>query len=862
MSNINFQNPLYLLALIPLFALFISLFFLINKNAKKRVRNIVSLVLHLIICTLFVFSGANLRVLNASTKTNVFILADVSYSNEENYNKIDDYIRQIQNQLDLGTKMGVICYGKNYELLTHLGQHFSSIKKNKVDTSATDLEGALLYANSLFPENDIKRLIIISDGSETDNNALNALEELLNNQVYIDAIYLKRPLQKNEIQINQVSYTEHTFLNHSEIAKVSIQASESCNTEATLYVNGEKISQGNLKLSKGINILSFDLNTSEAGIYRYAIVLEAKDHNIKNNMYYFRQEVKENINVLLLASSRQEQAELTKLYGDSANITAYVNTLNIPTRLEELCVYDEIVLSNVNAVKFNHHEEFITNLELFVSYYGKSVLTFGATYSNGYSNEYMKKYNNMLPVQFEASTARCLALVIDTSASMIDQNRLEMAKQGAIACLDLLSTQDYVTVISFAEDTRVVQPLTSAGNRETIIAAIESMRTSYATMMNAGLQRAYAQIKNTNFDNKEIILLSDGMPNEDEGDILRTVQNMAKDNIKTSVINISCLQGDSFMQDIAKIGNGSYYFVRNANNLVNIILSTVAGDIANTEIEGNFAISVRQSNDKVLDHVNTEFPNITGYNYSRIKGSSNTVLTVPYENEDGGIQDLPLFAYWKYGKGKVSSFTSSIGDMWTKEFRDSENGKQFILNVLDNALPTTSNSSSFHIDIQTKGFSTDISVTRGTIFDADVLQVTLTSPSGNEETKYLRLSGENYKGTFYTDEIGEYSIKLVYTSREYNFEEIDYFFYSYSKEYDAFSVTDESLLYNLTKENGTVSTSPTYILNNEERMHRSYTSYALPLLIASLVLFLIDIAIRKLRLSDFKFHKKNKGALS
>ena len=84
MSNVSFSNPFYLLVFIPLVIVVIIGYFLIDKKSRKLPKNIISLVLHLIICVLISLSAADFSYLNTASQTDLYVLADVSSSNEEN----------------------------------------------------------------------------------------------------------------------------------------------------------------------------------------------------------------------------------------------------------------------------------------------------------------------------------------------------------------------------------------------------------------------------------------------------------------------------------------------------------------------------------------------------------------------------------------------------------------------------------------------------------------------------------------------------------------------------------------------------------------------------------------------------------
>ena len=879
MSNVSFSNPFYLLVFIPLVIIVIIGYFLIDKKSRKLPKNIISLALHLIICVLISLSAADFSYLNTASQTDLYVLADVSSSNEENIDLMDSYINQISAFCDNGTKMGLICYGKNFEVLTSLGGRIRSVKQSVVDKTATDLEGALRYTNSLFNSDSVKRIILISDSSQTDNNALNALDDLIKNNVYIDAIYLNNILDGYEAQINNVYYSKSVYLNQEDELKVSIQSSSNTSSKISLYCNNSEVKVLDVRLTKGINIINFPLDSSNKGIFNYEVRLEATLDTIQeNNIMKFQQEVASKINVLLVSETTTDYLEINKLYSnlygeDNYQIDPYIGSdaslgktiQETPYSIVELCKYDEIVLSNINISQINKADEFTSSLNDFVSFYGKSLLTFGATYSTG--TDYMSKYNGLLPVQFEQSDAKALTIIVDSSYSMETDDRLKMAKEGAKACLDLLNEKDYVSIISFATDAKVIQPLTSINNKEEIIKAIDTISldssnsifvgASASTNFNVGLNAAYSQLRNINIDDKQILFLTDGQPNDSEENIYKTLNNMKKDNIITSFINISCREGEDLLKDLIAVSGGTYYYVNQASEIVKIILTSVADKVANTKIEGDFNINIKEKNDYTIKDI-TSLSHILGYNYSRIKSSANTVLTVTYTNEEGGTREVPLYAYWSYGKGKVSCFTSNIGDNWTKEFRRSASGKQFLMNVVSNSLPLERNGSVFDTNIINNGFTSNINISISNNNDNGFVKVKVTSPSGQEEEKYLEYKNSLFSGVFTTNEVGLYKMNISYTSINVQVEDEQNFYFSYSKEYDKFTTKDESLLYKLTKDRGKVTDKVDYVLNNEEIINRSEHSLIIEFLITSIILFIIDIAIRKINFkSIIRKHNKN-----
>lgn len=114
MSSINLDNAYLLFLIIPLVLLFAVPFAVAVKKQNANGHNIASLALHIIIAVLIAFTAAGTTIITTVTETNVYVLADVSYSANKNLDTVDEYINRLGGSLPGNSKMGVICFGKDY----------------------------------------------------------------------------------------------------------------------------------------------------------------------------------------------------------------------------------------------------------------------------------------------------------------------------------------------------------------------------------------------------------------------------------------------------------------------------------------------------------------------------------------------------------------------------------------------------------------------------------------------------------------------------------------------------------------------------------------------------------------------------
>ena len=170
MRNISFDNPLLLLLIIPAILLIVIPFILAFGKTNKNRNSTASFILHLLIIICVILAAAAPAIITVITKTQIIVLADVSHSSSRNLEEIDAYIKEMQGELPTNSQMGVVTFGKNQRITTPIGGEFVSVRGSGVDDSETNISDALTYAATLFDDSAIKRIVLITDGKETDTN--------------------------------------------------------------------------------------------------------------------------------------------------------------------------------------------------------------------------------------------------------------------------------------------------------------------------------------------------------------------------------------------------------------------------------------------------------------------------------------------------------------------------------------------------------------------------------------------------------------------------------------------------------------------------------------------------------------------
>ena len=896
MINISFDNPFLLLLLIPMLALVLVPYFIaIHKENKSRAA-MVALALHIVIILLTVLAAAGMSNVTVITETELYVVADVSHSMDGKLDLVDEYISKVQDELPRNSEMGVITFGKNYRLHTPLGERITSVRDNNVNGSATDIASALRYADSLFGDSSIKRIVLITDGMSTDKEAggdlVRIVEDLKANGVYIDVVYVDNNLSEDakEIQLTSVDFNPSVYRGRETTADLLIESSYEGNVIVNLTKNGESYLSKTVELTPGYNVVNFGLDTAEEGENDYSIsFVTPLDTSDCNNTLSFTQRVNGKLNVLLITSLSSDKSVVESLYGDDAVIDTYVKPKDptptmsnpnpkpvefvVPFAVEDLCKYDEIILSNIDVEKITNSDTFIASLDTVVSQFGKSLITVGNNGLQNNESELADKIGNMLPVKFGNSDAdpKLYTLVIDSSRSMEFKNAdyFVMAKLSAIYLLGLLNENDYFSIVTFSGEVyHLAQPqIASKENVENALKAVSALDVTQGTMIGAALRAAGELMIPMNFSEKQVILVSDGMSFEGgetlSDDPIAETEILRANNITVSALNTGNLDelGIDTMKSIASAGGGTYYFCQRSSDLESLILGEVADEVTDSEITGDIPIIVTKENDSVLNGVN-KLANIGGYVYAKVKASAETVLSVPYVKSGGGTLEAPLYAYWSYGNGRVATLTTNLGGDWVEKWSD-ESGTLFLDNLLSTNTPKTKIDYPYTVGVEYDGKYSNVEIIPAVLNPDATMNVTVVFPDGSEITEKLTFDSYRYFYRFETDSIGKYLIKVSYewTTKSYTSESVHTI--SYSPEYDEFVTCSPAPIYAFMRNNGNVFEDGEITLEVDESKIATYVLYfTVPFLAIAAALYIIDTVIRKLKWADVVslFKRKSKEA--
>ena len=928
---IYFSHPWLLLLIIPAIALTLIPYFFLSKKYRKTRNRIISIVLHCIIMVLAVsvLAGIQFRYKVPNGENEVLFLVDVSDTQESAADERDEFLKlAINDGRDGNYKMGVVTFGFDQVYAVPMTYDVSKVYETYSsallpDTSATDIAAALEYASTLLENPQTAKIVLITDGKETDEEAMSAIRLVAAGGTKVDTAYISSEYDVKDFQVLGVEMPDLNINTEDEFGlSVTLYGNYSEHAVVSLTDNGVDGGAVEVDMKSGVQSVVLKHKFSTNGLHELKFTIKsASDKSKENDVYTSYVNIELLNNILILESYKDQSNTLKEILtkDDRYKVTvANVNLgENIPKSVDELRAYDQVILNNISNADLTQTigNNFDKMLETYVKDYGGGLFTVGGNDESGKAHSYNRSdmlgsvYQQMLPVQaIDYTPPVGLMVIIDRSGSMELDNALQSARQGAAACLEAMTERDYMGIMTLDSDYNVILPLTPCTKESSIKQAIESVdKTTGGTVFGSAIERAaQALISLKSVDKRHIIIVTDGQPGgeaKEYEDIISYYYN-GPYHITVSMVLIGVEENSStaikmkHATDICTPAGkdepeGHTYASTNHQALINAMRDDLKADsIKEVNIpEGGFQPTVYNGLSPVVQNLQRDEESqndrkltvkLGGFYGVKVRSTDYLVLTGDY--------DVPLYAQWKYGSGAVGSFMCDLNGNWSDGFLSDANGQTFVYNVIKSLLPSKNiHPQEINVELNEDNYINKLSVygalnegeyIKGHIETTDSAKDVLASfdtvsSAADNENCYVTLAmtaANNYsRCDFVIKESGVYKIVLVKYDASGNelarFE--TYKNFAYSKEYDlTLEKEEEAFINNLKylseKSNGSFiedTRDPVEIyVGFVTEFDRVYDP-RLVFIIIGIVLFLMDIAVRKFKfkwLHEIIRDRKNK----
>jgi len=855
----QFEHPVLLawLVLLPV-VLLVLRFTLVDS---PRVQKGLSACVRVCVLALIVLALGGALWVSKSTGVAIVVLGDLSASTPKSAaEQLQGFLQAFEDRVQNPERAGLVLFSAAVNGVYPI-QHYPdfpdtlSIPEERSDTHIAD---ALLMAREMLPSGAVKRVVLMSDGNETLGDGIQAAKLLRRHGISIYTMPYESDADP-EVLLEDLTVPAEVKKGQSFTIGAAAHAEQETSATFALYRNGFKIEEREMDLEPGVNRLVFEEPNPDDGLTKYELRVRAQDdffvdNNLASGIVYVAGEPR----VLLLEGDEREGRYLSRAL-EAENIHVDLREgKGVPASLDELAAFDAVIMSDVPATDLS-----VPQMELMRTYIedlGGGFIMVGGEESFGVGGYYRTPIEESLPVRMKSEKKKdtpslAMMVIVDKSGSM-DGVKIELAKEAAIATVELLSDRDYVGVVAFDSSPYWVVDLQSAGARAGIVQTLSTLDAGGGTSIYPAMVEGHEALRNIPATFKHVVLLTDGQ--SQEGDFAGITDQMVNDLITVSTVAVGEGADTVLLQDIARWGRGRYYFTADPYDIPQIFTKETMKASKSSLIEEPFLAQVFQSNQVIQSIDWNAAPFLFGYVVTTPK--STAAVSLVTERGD------PLLTVWQYGLGKTAAFTSDAKSRWASDWLGWQGYGTFWAQLVRDVMRTTQHRGT-ETTIAFRGNAGSIVVDNvdesGNFVNGLTTKVQVIQPDLSIVEHTLAQTGPGrYETTIPMEDTGSYLLRIrqtVPSPEGPDADPVEVSNYtrgvtvSYKPEYRHLNTNEEYLQALATITNGTYKPELDDLFAVSEDQAVPVRNRLWPwLLAAALLLFVLDVALRRMDLAGFR----------
>lgn len=526
----------------------------------------------------------------------------------------------------------------------------------------SDVGAAIRLASGLFPEGAQRRLVLFSDGNENLGASASDARSAAANGITIDTVPLT-PATNDEVLVEGMEIPESVEKDKPFEARIAVRSTWAGPATLRVYRNGRIAGQTEVTLSEGKNIFLYPGKIDEAGFHTYEAMLDTPRDTIRdNNMAEGHTLVAGESKVLLVGNS--EDTALLREALDAEEVPVEVRR-DVPVAATDAENFDAIFLVNVPGEVMT-----LDQMKLLRGYTGDlggGLAMVGGQNSFGLGGYAGTPVEEALPLRMELRDKKKfptlgLIILVDKSGSMSgtlpgsSQTKLELAAEAGVAALGQLTDRDHLGTVGFDSAAKWDVPFLPAKHRDEAARGLRSMRPGGGTDAVPAFNEAIRALGGSRLQLKHIILISDGMVQP--GDFDGILARCREAGITVTAVGVGTDADRSFMESVAAGSGGRAYFTADPTAVPRIFTKEAVIAQRAYLVEETFAPKLGQPSGitRGLDAA----PQLHGYVVTEAKDRAEILLQTH--------KDDPLLASWRFRSGKGLAWTSDARPMWSRDW--------------------------------------------------------------------------------------------------------------------------------------------------------------------------------------------------
>ena len=700
-----------------------------------------------------------------------------------------------------------------------------------------------------------RSLFIFTDGWETQGNVEHLLPAIAGSGLKIYPILPAGPPKIANVAVTKL--LAPTYGNSGEALNLKVvlenQNEREVDGTLTLTRNGQTFKTDSVKLKPGSQIFTYQTTLSDGSptsSYRASFTPRRADFDryAADNQALAWVTVRSKAKVLLLngrsGGGRYLEEIFKRLGFEVTSRTA--DSPPAPTG------YQVVVFNNAEREKFS--TSYLASIERHVAA-GNGFLMLGDEASFAPGSYRRTPIENILPVEprepKREEKNRAVVLVIDKSGSMREGNKMLYSLEAAKVLARQLKDNDLLGVVAFDVSPFIVVPMESVGRlRSTFNSQIDRLRPGGQTYIYPALLEAKRQLERQNAAIKHVILLSDGETRGSQSELIDLVSVMKNEmKITVSGIAVGAEADIRLMKRVSQYGGGLFHYTLDPSTLPQIVLQQIQDKPTDEPPRERDFTPLQERGSQLLSSFPTRsYPTIRGYMETDLKRGAHLDLMIPRDD-----RKAPLLASWQYERGKSIALTTDLEGRWSRNWIQWNELQNFWGKILDWLRPSEEPIPLHEARVSLSASQPVLELFAYEEASADSqFRFSVIGKSGRSEGTLRKLAPGHYQAELPISVPGDYRIEFTEERRG---RRIPYPPIGYTLPYDRESEIarpefNTNLLIQLAQATGGEINPESPDKFQKQDVTRNYQPMRQPLIVLAFVLFLLEIAARKLLLSE------------
>ncbi len=561
----------------------------------------------------------------------------------------------------------VVCAGEELALFdspTELRRAVPAVHEH----TPSDLGPALEIALEAFEPTSSKALILFSDGAVTSGQTERAASVASIRGVRIFPVPPdegKLTAAARELALGDATVLEGDRIELELVVDTNSAASGAVILEDT--AGRELDRRDGVILEEGETRIPLSFVATERGVRQLRARLEVEGDLFDSNDVAFGAIDVVGTPEVLVAGDREQARSFGRLLTSmTPSLTYRTTTVELPDSLEnvDLLVWIDPPFKDIPEARGAQIRRFVRQ--------GGRLIVIGGPRGLELEDEGQEDLKELLPVHFPKTERKepaplVVLYVVDQSDSMGRAAKFEIALTAVAESISMLDPESRVGVITFSDLPRWVVPITEAAQIETIKGKLSELDVYGGTSVYPALQLGYEALIEEEAKLKHVILLSDGRSVSTLRADGEVVHNIARRKFTLSSVAIGREADQDELRAVADIGEGRFYYTDDFSTIPQILLDETLTVVRSNKIDANIEVHAvedsRYIGGKPPKGIDPEMiPDLAGY----VRGMQKTTSELALATERGE----PLLLGWRHGRGTVTLFTSDFEGDWSQEWKE------------------------------------------------------------------------------------------------------------------------------------------------------------------------------------------------